>query len=427
MYLHNVRSGDLRTIIGDQVLVADDHWKLLLIPCDGILRHAVKVGGDHQVVEGVAEDVRQRHIACAGMLALHFSLQKKVSIPGILEFPGEICPVEAALVLFRDPKRILPSLMLLSVCLGHLFLPDPYQLLPGFDPGGFGCARSENKAVSLRMLGLLWVRLLRQCFGELTKFQHSILFDLLFHICLPVRDPAKRPCLFGLLSILYHSPKVRQCQCFSTERDTTVPFNRMRWFCAVRQRSKQLINLTSFLHTLLLTWYVRGIADGCEPSLRADLMPDPWCLLRAGDVGRQIVGDTGWGRQYDAVGALIKLPRMRSIHRLRQQTIQPGFRFGPGWICLRQIVRLRRTGRSMSAPTAGTTGPVAHTVCSYREATSYLLLLTSYLVRAGDVGRQIADATGGIAFPLGGRWHRASPASPMTDEGASVRGTAGGQ
>ena len=99
----------------------------------------------------------------------------------------------------------------------------------------------------------------------------------------------------------------------------------------------------------------------------------------------------------------------------------------PRWICLRQIVRLRRTGRSMSAPTAGTTGPVAHTVCSYREATSYLLLLTSYLVRAGDVGRQIADATGGIAFPLGGRWHRASPASPMTDEGASVRETLAGR
>ena len=28
----------------------------------------------------------------------------------------------------------------------------------------------------------------------------------------------------------------------------------------------------------------------------------------------------------------------------------------PRWICLRQIVRLRRTGRSMSAPTAGTAG-----------------------------------------------------------------------
>ncbi len=34
-----------------------------------------------------------------------------------------------------------------------------------------------------------------------------------------------------------------------------------------------------------------------------------------------------------------------------------------------------------------------------------------------------AAAYGIKAFPLGGRWHRASPASPMTDEGASDDGT----
>ena len=47
---------------------------------------------------------------------------------------------------------------------------------------------------------------------------------------------------------------------------------------------------------------------------------------------------------FDAVGALIKRPRMRSIHRLRQQTIQPGFRHGtaldlPAANCIRSECR----------------------------------------------------------------------------------------
>ena len=64
--------------------------------------------------------------------------------------------------------------------------------------------------------------------------------------------------------------------------------------------------------------------------------------------GRPVTAPAAEGgeeRYGNAVGALIKRPRMRSIHRLRQQTIQAGSISKARWICLRQIAFVPNAGR----------------------------------------------------------------------------------
>ena len=202
--------------------MADDHGQPILITPDGVLRHTVKIGRDHNVVSRMAEDGGQHHVARAGVLVVHFLLQIEVALPGILKHFGEIRPIEAAPVLPGNAQAVLPALMLRRVLLAQLLFPELHQLLACLDAGGFGGARAEHEAVFIRILPLLGVRLLGQLPREVDKTQFSVTDRVLFHI----RPSSPAAIAAALLPCVYHIPKRPDCQPFSTARTAPGSVNR---------------------------------------------------------------------------------------------------------------------------------------------------------------------------------------------------------